>query len=250
MHSNTQQNSPMLAKIRALLAKAEDPASSPEESQAFFAKAAELMAKYGIERAMVAASEPDTDKIVNRILVVEGSYAEERRLLAAYIAKAVSVEPILSRSRKRGEKRFTYKVELYGFESDVDRAEMLYTSLSLQASNGLRRTRPEWWERTTLSTHRKAWLRGFTTTVTRRIEDAERRAKDEAEVEHGRSVALVLADRAALAKRAADQANPQVPQYTPRTRRTGAFEEGQAAGRRADIGAKRVGAAAGRPIAA
>ncbi|MEU1309186.1 DUF2786 domain-containing protein [Streptomyces cinnamoneus] len=249
MHSSTQDN-PMLAKIRAILAKAENPAASPEEAEAYFAKAAELMAKYGIERAMVAASSPDADKLGSRVIVIEGSYTEERRLLAAYIAQAVSVEPIMGRSRKPGEQRFTYTVELYGFESDMERAEMLYTSLSLQASNGLRSARPEWWESTTLATHRKGWLRGFTHTVVQRIKDAEVRAKGEAEATHGASVALVLADRAALAKKAADEANPGVRNYTPRTRWSTAYEEGQSAGRRADIGSKRVGSAAGRAIAA
>ncbi|MGI5530175.1 DUF2786 domain-containing protein [Streptomyces syringium] len=244
-------NEATLAKIRALLAKAEDPGVTPEEAEAYFGKATELMGKYGIERAMLAASDPNTDKIIQRTIVIEGSYAEERRILAGQIAKALSVEPILNRIRKRGEKRFTYTVELYGFESDIERAEMLYTSLSLQASNGLRTTRPEWWESTTLATHRKAWLRGFTYTVAQRIKDAEARAKGEAEAEHGTSVALVLADRAALAKRAADEANPTgISEYKPRTRRTSAFEGGSAAGRRADIGAKRVGARAGRSLAA
>ncbi|MEU5902182.1 DUF2786 domain-containing protein [Streptomyces venezuelae] len=244
-------NEATLAKIRAILAKAEDPGVTPEESEAYFGKAAELMGKYGIERAMLAASDPTTDKVIQRTIVIEGSYASERRLLAGLIAKAVSVEPILSQMRKRGEKRFTYTVELYGFESDIERAEMLYASLSLQASNGLRATRPEWWESTTLATHRKAWLRGFTYTVVQRIKDAEARAKGEAEAVHGTSVALVLADRAAIAKRAADEANPSgVGEYKPRTRRTSAFEEGSAAGRRADIGAKRVGTRAGRSIAA
>ncbi|MFI1655640.1 DUF2786 domain-containing protein [Streptomyces sp. NPDC020472] len=229
-----------LARIRAILAKAEDPAATPAEAEAFFSKAAELMAKYGIEQAMLAASDPSADKVGHRTIVIEGSYAEERRLLAALIAKEVSVEPILSRHRKRGEKRYTYSVELYGFESDMERAEMLYTSLSLQASNGLRTTRPAWWEDTTLATHRKAWLRGFTASVVQRLKDAEKRAKGEAEAVHGSSVALVLADRAALAKQAADAANPNIGHYKPRTRSSSAFEKGQRAGNAADIGSARL----------
>ncbi|MFE0104158.1 DUF2786 domain-containing protein [Streptomyces sp. NPDC059009] len=229
-----------LAKIRALLAKAEDPAASEEEAQAYFAKAADLMAKYGIERAMLTLNTPDADKISFRLIKIEGSYVEERRLMAAYIAKALSVEPLLSRTRLPGEKRFSYYLEMYGFESDLERVEMLYTSLSLQASNGLRGTRPEWWESTTLTAHRKAWLRGFAFTVSERLKAAEGRAKKEAEAEHGSSVALVLADRAALAKKAADDANPDVSDYKPRFRSSNAFDQGQAAGRSADIGATRL----------
>lgn len=235
-----QNDNPQLAKIRALMAKAEDPAATKAEAEAFFAKATALMSKYGIERAMLAAADPNRDKIGHRSLLIEGSFVEERRLLAGYIAKQVNVEPILNRVRKPGAKRFTYLVELYGFESDIERAEMLYTSLSLQVSNFLRTVNPPWWDDTTQTTYRKRWFRGFTAEVVARLKDAEARAKGEAEAKHGTSVALVLADRAELAKRAASQAEPNTTYHKPRTRMTDAFAAGQKAGRTADIGAKRL----------
>ena len=45
-----------LARVRKLLAKAEDTAVTPQEAEAYTAKVAELMASYGIDRAMLAAS--------------------------------------------------------------------------------------------------------------------------------------------------------------------------------------------------
>ena len=58
-----------LARVRKLLAKAEDTAVTPQEAEAYTAKAAELMASYGIDRAMLAAADPATD--VPADLVVE-----------------------------------------------------------------------------------------------------------------------------------------------------------------------------------
>lgn len=235
----TEQN-PQLTKIRALMAKAEDPAATKEEAEAFFAKATALMAKYGIERAMLAASDPNRDKIGHRSLLIEGVLVEERQLMAALIAKAVSVEPILNKVRKPGSKRFTYLVELYGFESDIERVEMLYTSLSLQASNFLRTVSPPLWDATAPATYRKRWFRGFGNEVVARLKDAEARAKGEAEAKHGTSVALVLASRAELAAKAADDSGLKTGEYKPRTRMTDAFAAGRRAGRTADIGAKRI----------
>ena len=45
----------LLERVRKLLAKAEDESVTPPEAQALTAKAAELMAKYGIDRALLAA---------------------------------------------------------------------------------------------------------------------------------------------------------------------------------------------------
>ena len=47
-----------LARIRKLLAQAEDPAATAAEAEAFNAKAAELMARHGVDAALLAASDP------------------------------------------------------------------------------------------------------------------------------------------------------------------------------------------------
>ena len=47
-----------LARIRKLLAQAEDPAATAAEAEAFNAKAAELMARHGVDAALLAAADP------------------------------------------------------------------------------------------------------------------------------------------------------------------------------------------------
>jgi len=48
----------LLERVRKLLAKAEDDSVTPAEAEALTAKAAELMARYGIDRALLAAARP------------------------------------------------------------------------------------------------------------------------------------------------------------------------------------------------
>jgi cytosine/adenosine deaminase-related metal-dependent hydrolase len=53
----TRSSSSLLAKAKA---KAEAEGVTPPEAQALTAKAAELMARYGIDRALLAAARPET----------------------------------------------------------------------------------------------------------------------------------------------------------------------------------------------
>ena len=48
----------LLDRVRKLLAKAEDDGVTPAEAEALTAKAAELMARYGIDRALLGALHP------------------------------------------------------------------------------------------------------------------------------------------------------------------------------------------------
>jgi hypothetical protein len=52
----------LLVRVRKLLAKAEAEGVTAAEAEALIAKAAELMARYGIDRALLAAERPDTDR--------------------------------------------------------------------------------------------------------------------------------------------------------------------------------------------
>ncbi|MGZ5400302.1 MAG: DUF2786 domain-containing protein, partial [Nocardioides sp.] len=57
----------MLVRVRKLLTKAEDPAATTQEAQAYTAKASELMAAHGIDRALLAAREPSLDVVGDRV---------------------------------------------------------------------------------------------------------------------------------------------------------------------------------------
>jgi hypothetical protein len=224
----------MLAKIRALLAKAENSAASAEEAEAYFEKAAELMARYGIERAMLADAEPETDRPGGRTIHIEGAYAVDQIGLLNAIAGPLNLQAV----RLRDGRRIANIVQIYGYESDLDRAEMLFTSLLLQGFNGMKRGRPEPGE--SLKGYRKTWLMGFSEAVERRLKDAEARARGEAPVSaSGRSAELVLADRASVVLALFKREHPDTSSSTRKLWGSG-FDAGEAAGNAADLGASRV----------
>ncbi|MFF9644749.1 DUF2786 domain-containing protein [Kitasatospora aureofaciens] len=231
------QNNPMLAKVRAILAKAEDPAASPEEAQAYFAKAAALMAKYGIERAMLADAKPETDRPTTRVIVESGSYVLDRVNLLMSINEALGGQSVRWRTWDRGARKYVQRVELHGYESTLDRVEMLYTSLMLQALNGMKHGTPGMGESTTA--YRKTWLAGFRSAVFQRLSDSERQAAAEADLSlpaGSRSAELVLASRDEAILALFKAAHPKV-RTAPKRRLTGSgWHAGNAAGKRADLG--------------
>src|SRR5207248_1452668 len=65
----------LLGRVRKLLAKAEAEGVTPAEAEALTAKAAELMARYGIDRALLAAARPDTDRPADRVIDVPNPWS-------------------------------------------------------------------------------------------------------------------------------------------------------------------------------
>ena len=81
----------ILSKVRKLLAKAEDPACTPAEAEAFTAKAAELIAKYGVDRALLAARDPATDPVGDRVIELYPPYALDKAGLLAGVRGRVAL---------------------------------------------------------------------------------------------------------------------------------------------------------------
>src|SRR3978361_1714061 len=76
----------LLARGRKLLAMAEDPACTPAEAEAFTAKATDLIAKYGVDQALLAAADPTIDPVGDRIVTVVPPYARDKAGLLAAVA--------------------------------------------------------------------------------------------------------------------------------------------------------------------
>jgi hypothetical protein len=225
----------LLDRVRKLLAKAEAEGVTPPEAEALTAKAAELMARYGIDRARLAASRPDTDRPGSRIVDIANPWAQVRAHLLAGLAGAMRCQCVLLSTGGPGA-----RVHVFGFRSDLERADILYTSLLLQMARGLAAAavpagigNPRAW--------RRSWLLGFVTAVITRVRSAEERAAAGAEDDSrpGPSTALVLADRAAVIRRQLEEAYP----VTRRTRITYSgrgYSAGYAKGQQADIGQARL----------
>jgi hypothetical protein len=227
----------MLAKVRALLAKAEAEGCTPPEAEALTAKAAELMARHGIDRARLAAAHPETDKPADRIVDIPNPWAQIHANLLAHLANAMRCRAILL-NRKNGMSR----VHLFGYESDLERADILYTSLLLQMASALMRagavgSRPPFLDGPRMRTWNRSFLLGYIYAVVKRVQEAETRAAATADApgKTGPSTELVLADRSLVVQTAAEKVYPVTRQQRLTYSGRG-YQDGHAAGQRANIG--------------
>ena len=229
----------LLGRIRKLLAKAEAAGVTPGEAEALNGKAAELMARYGIDRAMLAAAEPGTDKITDVWLDMDQPYARDKVTLCISLARALRCTGLYTDEKGWDEQgnypMKVYKVHVYGYQSDLDRLQILFTSLLLQSAHGLARSGRR------KTADKRTWIAGFTVAVTDRVNAAEQNAAADRDRETpaGTSVALVLADRSTLVENAFRAAYPDL-RYSTRTLSGSGYNDGHAAGMRADIGTTRI----------
>jgi Protein of unknown function (DUF2786) len=233
-----------LARVRKLLAKAEDAAATAQEAETYTAKAAELMAAYGIDRALLAATDPDSDVVGDRVVVVQAPYARDKASLLSGVAHEMRCRSVLRTRYPGGVKELS--LHLFGFDSDLLRTEVLFTSLLVQASLGMVRAPTPHGE--SVAAFRRSWLAGFTHAIVRRLAAAERRAQAEAEsrpegadtARGGRSVALVLADRSVAVDEALAREYPRLRSGRRRSLSGSGMADGWAAGQRADLGDGRL----------
>jgi hypothetical protein len=241
---NTDAPEALLARVRKLLVKAEAAGVTPAEAQALTAKAAELMAKYGIDRALLAAERPETDRPADRVVDIGNPWARVQAHLLCGLASALRCQCVILPSTGPGT-----RIHVFGFTSDIERADVLYTSLLVQMWQGLAGT-PLPPRVRSVRAWRRSWLLGFATAVVARVRAAEdgaaRQAADSA-AGAGSRAALVLADRTDVIAATLRHAYPVT--RTSRVTYTGnGYGTGYARGQRADIGASRLRAGAGRAL--
>jgi hypothetical protein len=240
---NTEASSRLLDRVRKLLAKAEDESVTPPEAQALTAKAAELMAKYGIDRALLAADRPETDKPANRMLDIDNPWARVKAHLLCGLSSSLRCQAILLSSSTGS------KVHVFGFQSDLERLDVLYTSVLIQMWHGLTGAEVPSWSRSPRA-WRRSWLLGFATAVISRVRAAEQAAASRATSaadSTGSRTALVLADRTQVIRGEAERAYPLT--RTARITYSGTgYRDGYAKGQQADIGASRVNRGRGRAL--
>lgn len=234
----------LLERVRKLLAQAEDAGVTVAEAEAFNAKAAQLIARHGIDTAMLAASGKVRDEIGMRRLVMDQPYARDKAHLLTCVAHPLRCSTVHT-SGGGGP----YVVRVYGYGSDLERAELLFTSLLVQATRQLVHVRPDVWGGWGESTaaYRRSWLEGFSAAVYTRLLRAEERASAASTPAGGTSTALVLADRTdRVAAHVAEQ-HPRMRTARRRTLSGSGRSDGIASGHRADLGARRVGGSRALP---
>lgn len=231
----------MLEKVKKLLNKAEDPACTMHEAEALNEKAAELVAKYGIEEAMLAKENPSKpEKIVSMKMRFHQPYASSKLSLAYIIATAFRCQSVSLMIWNYETNKKEKILHVIGYESDVRRADFLYTHLMLQAQTGviLSDLDKPFYENT--KSWRTSWLQGFNVAVRKRLEKMEAKVVKEAETTTP-GTALVVADRSALVAVAFKDLYPKTrTTYSAGSQGSGRGA-GYDAGNRADIGHGRIG---------
>jgi hypothetical protein len=225
----------ILTRVRKLLAKAEDAAATSQEAETYNAKASELMAAYGIDRALLAAADPGSDVVGDRVVALEAPYARDKATLLSGIAHEMRCRAVLRTRFSGGTKELS--LHLFGYDSDLLRTEVLYTSLLVQASTGMVRAPVPVGEQ--VAAFRRSWLAGFTQAVVHRLAGAERRA-EAATVDRVHSVALVLADRSGAVEEALSRRYPRLRTGRQRALSGSGSTDGWAAGQRAVLDGTRL----------
>jgi hypothetical protein len=205
--SRRPQDTRVLEKVRALLAKAES-TTFPEEAEALSAKAQELMARHAIDAAMVAtgagAGIGAGDGPTGVRVPVDDPYAGAKSILLAEVAAA-------NRCRAVWSKGFGFGTVL-GFESDLAFVDVLYTSLLVQATSAMvaAGSQVDRSGRSRTRSFRQAFLLAYASRIGLPLRDAEPASRSAAAEEYGEALLPVLADRTAAVKAAEAEAFPHL----------------------------------------
>jgi hypothetical protein len=227
--SDTDQR--MLERVRKLLARAEHPTTPPAEAEACSAKAAELMARHLIDQAMLDPTQARTEHPLARTVDVESPYSMGKAVLLDEVARAFGVRVVFGADRRADGRRCT----LFGFATDLAMAELLFTSLLLQASTAMRMASQG---HPRVKAFRRAFLFGYAAEIGKRLRDATATAaRDAADARPGTD--LVLVDRRARVDAAFAEQFPALRSIRPRVSSGNGLMAGRAAGAEADLSAGR-----------
>jgi hypothetical protein len=172
---------PILAKIRALLAKAES-TTFEAEALAFTAKAQELMTKHAVDAAALQgrAKVATTPGVIR--VPIDPPYTNAKARLLAVVARHSRCRTV-----ELGGSDFA---EVIGMPSDLAAVELLFTSLLVQAQTALARAAGS------SRSYRSSFLHAFAWRIGERLREINDGIIREAETEHGASFLPVLRSQA------------------------------------------------------
>jgi hypothetical protein len=189
-HSRTDPR--LLNRVRALLAKAEA-TDFPAEAETYTAKAQELIARHSIEDALAPAA-ADVVPYARRI-GVDHPYEGEKASLLDAVARANRCHTVWS-----PELGFT---TVFGFDADIDAAELLYTSLLVQSHRAMARAEPRG-GKARIKAFRRSFLIAYAVRIGERLEQVTAAA-----IEGATELLPVLATRDAQVRETMERIFPR-----------------------------------------
>ena len=174
--TSAQADERMLSKIRALLAKAES-TEFAEEAEALSARAQELMAKYSIDHALLAAEAGEEEEPGGRRIAVDNPYEAAKATLLNTVAEANRCRAIWAKD--------VGLVTIVGFPADLDVVELLFTSLLVQANTAMMRAggKKDEFGRSRTRAFRQSFLISYAIRIGERLAEAATHAEQEAVAE-------------------------------------------------------------------
>jgi hypothetical protein len=166
----------MLARIRALLAKAES-TDFTEEAEALSGRAQELMAKYSIDHALLAAESGREETPGGRRIGVDNPYEAPKVTLLQTVAQANRCRVVWTSGLGL--------VTVIGFPADLDAVELLFTSLLVQANAAMVRAggKRDAYGRSRTRAFRQSFLVSYAIRIGERLAQAAGQAEQEAVAE-------------------------------------------------------------------
>lgn len=225
----------VLVRVRKLLDKAEATTNS-HEADAFFRKAAELIAAHRIDPNRLAAVDASGELRVREIEIGRGAYVRARLALLQAIAEANDVR-VVFQARPHGT-----VVMAAGFRSDLDVVEVMYTSLHHQASSQMAAVKRPTGAAT--QRFRRSFLFGFADRIGEVLGESKQHAEagvrtDDAAVITARALATTTRDDR-VAEFAATSFGRVRAARAPSAAQVGGWGAGAAAANRADVGRTRL----------
>ncbi|WP_433701907.1 DUF2786 domain-containing protein [Nocardiopsis sp. CA-288880] len=250
----------MVERVRGLLRMAEDPSVTDAESQAFTAKAAELMTRHAIAEAEARAErgeEPDAISRMDYTVAGVGGHGKARVRALADIAAAYGCQSAVRGNNSENTDRV---IILVGTVSALDALRMLMPSISMQMESSakfmssshvadIRELRN--YTRSELETERKRYYRSFVRAygraVAERIRDFRARLQEMAapggsdgsgeSVDAARGAELVLLNDVNRVREEFQKQFPQLRKHRPeRTHSAAGYRAGYRRGRQAELG--------------
>lgn len=188
----------MVERVRSLLRKAEDPSVTDAESQAFTAKAAELMTRHAIAEAEARAQRGEDAEAVSRLdfpVSGSGGHGKARVKALAKIAAAFGCQSAVRGNTSANTERTLIVV---GTESALDSLRVLLPSITLQMEASARFTARNHiadlrelrnLDRSALATERsrfyRSFIRAYGHAVAERIREFRARLQEESETGGG-----------------------------------------------------------------
>jgi Protein of unknown function (DUF2786) len=259
----------MLAKVRALLAKAES-TTFEEEANALTAKAQELMARHAIDQAMVAGADgADSDGPTGRRIGVDDPYAGAKANLLHSVAQAnrsatvggaagdgpggrrIGIDDPYAHGRCTllahvAEANRCHTVvsdgygfsTIFGFPDDLDIVEVLFTSLLVQATRAMRAagSQRDSLGRSRTRSFRQSFFLAFAGRIGERLRVATTQATEDAGAVHGEALLPILAERRSAVEDAFRQVFPKLVSVSQRVSNYDGWVAGRVAADRAHLG--------------